>query len=109
MNTGSYPGGRWTLATHTHLPVVVLTAFDDPPRILAAIRADADGYLLKSSGGDELISYLREAATGGSPLTRGVARSVLDLLCGDTPAEPQPGLIPTEHDVLRLLVQGLAY
>lgn len=92
------------------VPVVVLTAFDDPPRILEAIRAGADGYLLKKATGDELLEYLRNAVAGGAPLTPGVARSVLDLLRGSSAsAEARPDLSPREEQVLRALVRGLAY
>lgn len=93
------------------VPVVVLTAFDDPPRILDAIRAGADGYLLKKATGDELLAYLREAVGGGAPLTPGVARSVLDLLRTPQrrPGQPPPDLSPREREVLGALVRGLAY
>jgi DNA-binding NarL/FixJ family response regulator len=106
-------GVEATRRLRDHLPevaVVVLTAFDDPPRILAAIRSGADGYLLKSVDGDELVEYLTLAAQGGAPMTPGVARSVLELLRGNTPQrEPCPTLSPRERDVLEALVRGMAY
>ncbi|MEN0060513.1 MAG: response regulator transcription factor [Myxococcota bacterium] len=91
--------------------VVVLTAFDDPPRILQAIRSGAEGYLLKNAEGDELIDYLALAAQGGAPMTPGVARSVLELLrqAAPRPRSEMPHLSPRERDVLEGLVRGLAY
>lgn len=96
--------------------VVMLTVFEQPAMILEAICAGADGYLLKKSSPQELLQHLQEVAAGGSSLTAGVARTVLDLLRrssgpGDAPVAgvPDPGLTPRELDVLRGLVKGLAY
>lgn len=92
-------------------PVVVLTAFDDPPRLISAIQAGADGYLLKNIDGSELVNSLMHAANGGAPLTPLVARHVLDLLRGPSnkEAESADTLSPREKDVLEGLVAGQSY
>ena len=94
--------------------VVMLTAFEDPEKILAAIRAGADGYLLKRAGVAEVIDQLRSVADGGSPMTPGIARSVLELVRGGHPKDATSRgdaleLSERERDVLRALVRGLAY
>lgn len=95
--------------------VVVLTVFEEPGRILEAICAGADGYLLKRTPPSELIEQLLVVAGGGSPLTGEVARTVLHLLrrqetTGATAENAaEPGLSERERDVLRGLVDGLAY
>jgi DNA-binding NarL/FixJ family response regulator len=94
---------------HPDLPVIVLTAFDDPPRILAAIRAGADGYLLKDATRGELLDAVRQVLDGGAPLTPGVARSVLDLVRAPESRAPAPDLSTRERQVLDALVRGLAY
>lgn len=91
------------------VPIIVLTAFDDPRRILRAIRGGAGGYLLKRATGDQLLDYLDEALDGGAPLTPAVARSVLDLVRGRAPKEPAPHLAPREREVLEALVRGRSY
>jgi DNA-binding NarL/FixJ family response regulator len=101
------------------LPVIVLTVFEEPATILDAIRAGADGYLLKRSTAPELLAGLRAIAGGGAPLTAAVARSVLELLRqGDGgpasgspfPAAPQRlELGEREQEVLRGLVRGGTY
>ncbi len=103
---------RQVKALHPALPVVALTVFEEPPRIVDAICAGADGYLLKRTEADELITQLRAVLAGGSPLTPGVARTVLDVLRrGDaSPAEDAAAeidLSPREREVLRLLAEGL--
>lgn len=96
--------------------VIVLTVFEEPRTVLEAICAGADGYLLKSASGEEILDQLRAALEGGASLTPGVARTVLGLLREPLPrprrdATPpaRMDLTPREQDVLRALVQGLAY
>lgn len=99
--------------------VVVLTVFEEPARILEAICAGADGYLLKRTPPRELLEQLRVVVDGGAPLTAGVARTVLDLIRDRAappgqpdPMFPLPGgppLSQREREVLRGLVAGLAY
>jgi DNA-binding NarL/FixJ family response regulator len=100
-------------AAAPHTAVVVLTVFEEPSTILQAICAGADGYLLKRTPADELLSQLRSVVAGGSPLTSDVARKVLGLLRTQAPAaRPAPtrlDLTDREHEVLKGLVQGLAY
>lgn len=62
------------------VPVVVLTVFEDRGTILEAICAGADGYLLKRTPADSLLLQLRAVIAGGSPLSAGVARTVLDVV-----------------------------
>jgi DNA-binding NarL/FixJ family response regulator len=97
--------------------VVVLTVFEEPATILSAICAGADGYLLKKTPMEELRIQLRSIATGGSPLTPAVARTMLDLLrvpSRRTASDPATGptrleLSDREQELLRCLVKGLAY
>lgn len=100
-------------ATWPGIVVVMLTAFEDPQRILGAICAGASGYLLKKSNASEVLEEVRAIVEGGSPLTPSVARSILKVLQGGAPAPiPRPGswdLSEREMDVLRGLVQGHAY
>jgi DNA-binding NarL/FixJ family response regulator len=106
-----------------HLPaltVVMLTVFEEPTIILEAITAGADGYLLKKTPAPELLAQLNAIASGGSPLTPDVARTVLSLLRDKTPkrisgqffrnASPTKlDLTEREHAVLQALVKGLSY
>lgn len=99
--------------------IVVLTVFEDRNSIIQAICAGADGYLLKRLAPEPLLAQLRSVVNGGSPLSAGVARTVLDLVrhLGPSAApQPSPGtaaeqldLTGREHDVLRCLVAGRSY
>jgi DNA-binding NarL/FixJ family response regulator len=97
--------------------VVVLTVFEDRDTIVEAISAGADGYLLKRTPASQLLQQLRDVMAGGSPLSAGVARTVLDLVRqlnrpGPSRAAPGPpavDLTPREAEVLGCLVQGMSY
>jgi DNA-binding NarL/FixJ family response regulator len=96
------------------VPVVMLTSFEDPDRILAAIRAGADGYLLKRSDPKDIVAEVKSVAAGGSPLTPSVARSILAHVRTGThrpaaAAKSEWNLSEREMDVLRQLVEGLSY
>lgn len=102
------------------LIVVMLTVFEDPATILEAIVAGADGYLLKKTPAPELLAQLKAIASGGSPLTPDVARTVLSLLRENIPkgirgslfnasSPSKLDLTEREHAVLQSLVKGLSY
>jgi DNA-binding NarL/FixJ family response regulator len=84
--------------------VVVLTAFSDRSRILAAIDAGAVGYLLKDAEPDELIRGLHAAARGESPLAPKAAQA---LVAARAEQQTDPELTPREREVLALLADGL--
>lgn len=93
--------------------VVVLTVFEDRKVVLDAICAGADGYLLKQTRGEELLAQLRAVMEGGSPLSAGIARTVLHLVRhldgGRVRTNERLDLSERELDVLRCLVQGMQY
>lgn len=97
---------------HPDIAVVMLTVFEDRASLLQAICAGADGYLLKRTPAHELLDQLRAVVAGGSPLSAGVARAVVDIV-RQLEAAPRPpahvGFTPREREVLACLVQGMSY
>jgi DNA-binding NarL/FixJ family response regulator len=104
---------RQLRARRPELPIVVLTAFEEPARVVGAICAGVDGYLLKRLSHGELLQQLGVVLAGGSPLSGAVARTVLAALRTTapraTPAAPPADLSPREYQVLTGLVDGRAY
>jgi NarL family two-component system response regulator LiaR len=103
-------GGLETLALlkrdHPAVEVIVLTALTDDDHLLAAIRAGAISYLLKTAGSDEVIVAVRAAARGESALTGKVATRLLgEVRRGPTP-RPTDRLSPRELEVLTGLGRG---
>lgn len=93
--------------------LVVLTVHDDPERVFSALRAGANGYLLKGSPSVELISGMKAAAAGGSPLSPAIAGLVIQAFKKQPtrptkPLIPLPSLAPRERQILDLLTKGHA-
>lgn len=86
--------------------IVILTVFEDDDKIFRAICAGAAGYLLKTSGTEDIATAIRSAATGGSPINPRIARRVLEMLSKANEPPRDYGLTPRENDILQLLVQG---
>lgn len=86
---------------------IVFTAYDTDERILGAVQAGAQGYLLKGTPRDELFDAIRVVYGGGSLLQPVVTSKLLDNI-GKPKDQPQTDpLTPRELDVLRLLARGL--
>ncbi|MBI2317883.1 MAG: response regulator transcription factor [Betaproteobacteria bacterium] len=95
--------------------VMVVTVFGDERNVLASIEAGATGYVLKDCSSGELIRHILQLRAGGSPVSPGVARLVLDRmrLAAPEPAasasDESPPLTPREAEVLRLVSRGYTY
>lgn len=89
----------------TNRRVLVFTAFDTDERIIGAVRAGAQGYLLKGAPRDELFAAIRLIHAGGSTLHPLIASKLLRQVQRDTTLVE---LTPREHEVLQHLAQGFA-
>jgi DNA-binding NarL/FixJ family response regulator len=92
--------------------VVVLTASDAEENLLAAIRAGASGYLLKTEPPEQIAAFLRSVARGDAALSGGVARRLLDRVrdggrLSGVPEEVTRVLSAREVEVLLLLDEHL--
>ncbi len=87
--------------------VVVFTAFDTDERILDAVQAGAQGYLLKGAPRDELFNAVRVVYGGGSLLQPIVASKLLRQVSHQEQVAEENDLTPRELEVLALMAQGL--
>lgn len=88
--------------------VIVFTAFDTDERIVGAVRAGAQGYLLKGVPRAELFNAIRIVQAGGSLLQPVVASRLLRQVSQTQESQPiTPSLTPREGEVLQLLARGL--
>ncbi|MBZ0275691.1 MAG: response regulator transcription factor [Anaerolineae bacterium] len=93
---------------HSPVRTIVFTAFDTDERILAAVEAGVQGYLLKGAPREEIFNAIRVVHAGGSLLQPIVALKLLRQVSGESQKEENlESLTPREQDVLRLLAQGL--
>jgi DNA-binding NarL/FixJ family response regulator len=103
-------GVRELKSRYPNLTLIIMTVYDDDKRIFDALCAGACGYLLKKTPPARLLEGLREAASGGSPMSPEVARRVVSLFREMRPPEDsQCQLTPHEVRLLKLLVEGHNY
>lgn len=93
--------------------VLVLTSFDEDDLVLAALRAGAAGFLLKTTEAAPLVEAIRRVADGEGVLDPRVTRRALAALSTESPAPAQepPGselLTTREREVLEALGGGLS-
>lgn len=87
--------------------VVVLTVFEDDDKVFKAVCEGAKGYLLKTSCSEELVRAVKEALSGGSPMSPKIARRVLEMFSSFAPKRSDFGLTDREREILGMLVAGL--
>lgn len=89
--------------------VLVLTMFEDDDSVFAAMRAGAKGYLLKGSGGDEVVHAIRAVASGEVVFGPGVAERIMGFFYAPKPRVMRrvfPELTEREEEILSLVAQG---
>jgi len=97
---------RWVRA---HLPavgVLILTAYDDDPYVMAVLQAGANGYVLKTAQASELIQAVRDVNEGKSALDPEVTRKLMSNLFKHPETSAVEPLTDRELDVLRLAAKG---
>jgi DNA-binding NarL/FixJ family response regulator len=94
------------------ISVLIQTVFFEDEFIFNAICAGASGYILKSTTPDGYLEAIKDVQAGGSPMTPGIARRVLELFKNNLQsAAPSHDydLTAQEKKVLTLLVEGKSY
>src|SRR5512136_1468229 len=91
---------RWPIG------ILILTAYDDDPYVLAVLQAGANGYVLKTADADDIIQAVRDVHEGKSALDPVIARKLMAQLAGRAENKPIETLTPRETDVLKLAAHG---
>jgi DNA-binding NarL/FixJ family response regulator len=92
------------------MQIIMVTVYEDSERIFRALKAGANGYLVKSSPPEQLLEAIRDAYKGGAPMSSHIARKVVQHfhLLGPSVQESE-NLSPREREVLDLLAMGFIY
>lgn len=83
--------------------ILILSAYDDEPYVLALLRAGADGYILKSAQGDDLVRAVKQVHAGKSVLDPEIAAKVVATLTHPQQVEP---LSERELEIVRGVAKG---
>lgn len=97
---------RWLRANHPEVGVLVLTAYDDDPYVMAVLEAGANGYVLKTAAPPEIIQAVRDVHEGKSALDPAIARKLMDQIAGQRARPQYETLTERETEVLALTAQG---
>jgi DNA-binding NarL/FixJ family response regulator len=96
-----------------HFPdakIIVQTAFDDDEKVFAALKAGAEGYILKSATVLKIIQSIDEVFKGGASMSPSVAMKVIRYFGNESDHKREDyQLTPKESEVLKKLSNGLSY
>lgn len=89
--------------------IIILTSFGEDDHVIPAIRAGAQGYLLKDIPPRELIQAVREAYAGRVQLHPDAAKKLMTAVASPSvaPSPSESDLTGRELEVLQLIAQGL--
>lgn len=96
------------------IKIIILTVFDDDEKIFNAIKAGANGYLLKDESIDKIVEGIHLVLDGGAPMSPTIASKTLQLLkqsekVTERKLEEGFNLSKREIEILEYLKQGLDY
>ncbi len=98
---------------YPQIKIIMLTVFDNDENIFNAIKAGADGYLLKEVNPKELHQGIHETMNGGAAMNPSIALKTLKLLRNpvefNTTEQEEIKLSTREIEVLEQLSKGLNY
>ena len=97
---------RWVRAHLPNVGVLILTAYDDDPYVMAVLQAGANGYVLKTGQADELIQAVRDVYEGKSALDSHITRKLMSTIFKGPEKKIVEPLTDRELDVLRLAAKG---
>lgn len=93
--------------------IFMLTVFEDDDKIFHAIKAGADGYLLKKDPPEKIIEAIESIYRGESIINGRIARKMLDYFAGQETKKQkeleQYKLTKREKEVLQMLINGKSY
>jgi len=87
--------------------VLMLTAYEDDDLIFQALKAGANGYLVKQTPPSEILTAIQEVHEGGAPMSSNIARKVIQSFHQAEPGESSTEtLSPREREILDLVSKG---
>jgi len=106
---------------YPHVHFLMLTVFDDDDKIFEAIKAGADGYLLKNEKVSSIVDCIVQLSESGcAPMSPRIARKTLDLLMSASIPKMEKedkgdkekndySLSDREMEILKLTIDGYSY
>ena len=97
-------------AIFPEVQIVMLTVYDEVGQLFQSLMAGACGYLLKRTPSDKLLEAITEARMGGAPMTRKIARKVVQYFHQLGVTSPEAAILSKrEQETLAFLAEGFRY
>ena len=100
---------RWVRANHRDVGVLILTAYDDDPYVMAVLQAGANGYILKTASPANILQAVRDVHEGKSALDPAVTARLMSQIAGRTPPDQTSFESLTEREIEVLILAGKGY
>ena len=97
---------RWVRANLPRVGVLILTAYDDDPYVMAVLQAGANGFVLKTASPEELIRAVHDVYEGKSVLDTSIAQKLMAHMFGAPKTPAVEELTDRELEVLSLAAKG---
>jgi len=97
---------RWIRVHHREVVVLILTAFDDDPYVMAVLQAGANGYVLKTASPEEIIRAVRDVHAGNSALDAEIVQKIVTQVASGIQDQTLEKLTGRELEVLTLVAKG---
>ncbi|HJW89113.1 MAG TPA: response regulator transcription factor [Anaerolineales bacterium] len=97
---------RWMRANFHKIGILILTAFDDDPYILAVLQAGANGYLLKTASPAEIIQAVHDVHAGKSAVNSAITQKLVAHITRQRDEKPVELLTDREVEVIILAAKG---
>ena len=96
---------------YPEIKILMLTIFEEEDKILKAVRAGADGYILKNTKGIDLVEQIKSLYSGGSPISPRVARKILHEVQREEEqvVRKEYNLTRREKEILKGILKGYTY
>jgi DNA-binding NarL/FixJ family response regulator len=97
---------RWVREHYREVGVLILTAYDDDPYVMAVLQAGANGYVLKTASPKEIIRAVRDVHAGKSALDAEIVQKMVAQVSSGIHEQPVEKLTKRELEVLALVAKG---
>lgn len=98
---------RWVRANFQKVGVLVLTAYDDDPYVMAVLQAGANGYVLKTAAPTDIVQAVYDVHEGKSALDPAITQKLMAQIAGHSSSQPDyESLTDRELEVLAFVAKG---